>query len=393
MRGEGQLKKHSSRLLLGYLLVAIISFGVGMKSDMIFSRVAPLLGFRVSSSEIDLSSIQETFRALEANYDGELDVNALIHGASRGLVAAAGDPHTAYLDPDEVKEFNQQMNGSIGGGIGAEIGVRNGRSTIIRPLKDSPAARAGVQAGDIILNVNDKDVTDWANDQIIQRIRGEVGTKVKIKLLREQKTVEVSIVREEISTPSVEAEIEGKVGILTVNRFSSDTGALARAEAKKFVDAKVTKVILDLRGNPGGEVTAAQALAGIWLDNQVVLTQRRSGEIVRTDKSAGSPILKGVKTIVLVDGDSASASEIIAGAFQDYKVATLVGETTFGKGSVQVLLSLSGGSQMKVTESRWFTPNGRNIDKTGITPDVQVGLTAEDFNNDYDPQMEKAMSL
>lgn len=382
-----------SKSLLSYLLVAIIGFALGMRSDAIFATVAPLIGVRTSTSTLDLSSVQETFRSLEANFDGKLDKNALIHGASRGLVEAAGDLHTAYLDPEEVKELNQQLSGSIGGGIGAEIGVRNDRSTIIRPLKDSPASRAGVQAGDVILKINGQDVSGWTNDKVVDNIRGEIGTKVKISLLRGQTKKEFSITREEIKSPTVEAKIDGDTGILTVYRFNNETGSLARAEAEKFVQAGVKKVVLDLRGNPGGEVTASRELAGLWLDRKVLLTHRRGEEIIRTDKSTGRPILGGIKTVVLIDGSSASASEIIAGAFRDYKIATLVGEKTYGKGSVQALLWLSGGSQLKVTESRWFTPKGHNIDKKGIKPDVEVELTAEDFNNDRDPQMEKALSL
>lgn len=393
MKNEEKVTNSRSRLLLSYMIVALVGFAIGMRSDAIFATIAPIIGLRAEAGTIDLSSVQETYRNLKANFDGELDEQALIHGANRGLVAAADDDYTVYLDPEEVKELNNQLTGSIGGGIGAEIGIRNDRPTIIRPLKDSPAARAGVHAGDVILTVNDTDVSGLTNEQVVQKVRGEIGTKVKLSLLRGQETKDITIVREEIKAPTVEAKIEGKTGILTVSRFNSETGPLARAEAEKFVRAGVTKAILDLRGNPGGEVSAARALAGLWLDDQVIITQRRGSEIIRTDRSSGKPILGDLKTVVLINGGSASASEIIAGALQDYDKATLVGETTFGKGSVQVLLSLGSGSQLKVTEARWFTPKGRNIDKTGIKPDIEVELTADDFQNDRDPQLDKAMGL
>ena len=388
---EGKINR--SGLLLGGLLIAIISFAAGMRSDAILAAVAPVFGVRVDTGTLDLSSVQETYRALTANFDGELDTAALIEGANRGLVEAAGDPYTVFLDPSGVKELENDLSGSIGGGIGAEIGLRNEQLTILRPLKDSPAMQAGLQAGDVILAVNEQDASGWTVDQVVQKIRGEVGTKVTVRVLRDREAQDFSVVRQEITSPTVEAEIIGDVGILSVHRFNSETGPLARAEADKFVKAGVTRVVLDLRGNPGGEVSAAQALAGIWLDKQVILTQRRGGEIVQTDKSVGQPILGDMKTIVLINGGSASASEIVAGALKDYEKATLVGETTYGKGSVQAILRLSGGAQLKVTESRWFTPNGKNIDKTGIEPDEKVELTADDVNNSRDPQMEKAKSL
>lgn len=385
--------KHRSNALLACLLVAVVSFAAGMRSDAIFGVVAPLLGMRVSTATLDLSSVQETYQQLSANFDGKLDTQQLINGANRGLVAAAGDAHTVFLDPDDVKELNNDLSGNIGGGIGAEIGLRNDQLTIIRPLDDSPALKAGVQAGDIILSVNDEDVTGWTVDRVVQKIRGEIGTKVKLSLMRGSETKEISVTRQEVKSPTVEATVDGEVGVLTVHMFNSETGSLARAEAEKFLQQGVKKVILDLRGNPGGEVSAAQSLAGLWLDHQVVLTQRRGQEIIQTNKSTGTPILADMKTVVLVNGGSASASEIVAGALRDYDKATLVGETTYGKGSVQAVLQLSGGAQLKVTESRWYTPKGKNIDGTGIAPDVKVELTADDVNNNRDPQMDKAKSL
>lgn len=359
---------------------------------MIFAKVGSLLGFRTSAAVLDLSSVQETYRALQANFDGEIDTQALIHGASRGMVDAVGDTHTVYLDPDGVKELDNSLSGSIGGGIGVEIGLRNDKATVVRPLKDSPAIKSGVKAGDVFVGINDEDVTSWSVDQVVAKVRGEIGTKVTLHLLRGSEMVEISVTREEVSSPTVEAEIVDGVGILTVSRFNGETAVLARAEAQKFISSGVKRVVLDLRGNPGGEVSAAQGLAGLWLDNQVVLTQRRGKEIINTNKSTGKPILGQTQTIVLINGGSASASEIVAGALRDHGKATLIGEKSYGKGSVQAVIRLSGGSELKVTESRWFTPNGKNIDGEGIEPDVKVELTAEDMNQGIDPQLEKAKS-
>ena len=378
---------------LTLVIVAIVSFVAGARSDALFANVASVFGVRTSNKTIDLSSVQKTYQELIANYDGKLDTQKLIYGANRGLVEAAGDPHTSYMDPDEAKEFDKSLSGQIGGGIGAEIGLRNNKPTIIKPLENSPAQKAGIKAGEVIVKVNDESSSDWSVDKVVSKIRGEIGTSVKLTLLSEGRTREVSVVRQNIVSPAVESEIDGEIGILKVNRFGDDTVSLSRKYASEFVEKGVKKVILDLRNNPGGTVGAAQGLLGIWLDNQIAMTERRGSEIVKTLRTTGAPILGNVKTVVLINGNSASASEITAGALREYGKATLVGQKSYGKGSVQIVLGLPGGSQMKVTEARWYTPKGKNIDKTGIEPDVKIDLSSDDINNNVDPQMDKAKSL
>lgn len=386
-------KRQQLSWFLTLVIVAIVSFVAGARSDALFANVASVFGVRTSNKTIDLSSVQKTYQELIANYDGKLDTQKLIYGANRGLVEAAGDPHTAYMDPDETKEFDKSLSGQIGGGIGAEIGLRNNKPTIIKPLENSPAQKAGIKAGEVIIKVNDEASSDWSVEKVVSKIRGEVGTSVKLTLLSDGKTREVSVVRQNIVSPAVESEIDGEIGILKVNRFGDDTVSLSRKYASEFVEKGVKKVILDLRNNPGGTVGAAQGLLGIWLDNQIAMTERRGSEIVKTLRTTGTPILGNMKTVVLINGNSASASEITAGALREYGKATLVGQKSYGKGSVQIVLGLPGGSQMKVTEARWYTPKGKNIDKTGIEPDVKVDLSAEDINNNLDTQMDKAKSL
>ena len=386
-------KRQQLSWFLTLVIVAIVSFVAGARSDALFANVASVFGVRTSNKTIDLSSVQKTYQELIANYDGKLDTQKLIYGANRGLVEAAGDPHTAYMDPDETKEFDKSLSGQIGGGIGAEIGLRNNKPTIIKPLENSPAQKAGIKAGEVIVKVNDESSSDWSVDKVVSKIRGEIGTSVKLTLLSEGRTREVSVVRQNIVSPAVESEIDGEIGILKVNRFGDDTVSLARKYASEFVEKGVKKVILDLRNNPGGTVGAAQGLLGIWLDNQIAMTERRGSEIVKTLRTTGTPILGNMKTVVLINGNSASASEITAGALREYGKATLVGQKSYGKGSVQIVLGLPGGSQMKVTEARWYTPKGKNIDKTGIEPDVKVDLSSDDVNNSVDPQMDKAKSL
>ena len=386
-------KRQQLSWFLTLVIVAIVSFVAGARSDALFANVASVFGVRTSNKTIDLSSVQKTYQELIANYDGKLDTQKLIYGANRGLVEAAGDPHTAYMDPDETKEFDKSLSGQIGGGIGAEIGLRNNKPTIIKPLENSPAQKAGIKAGEVIIKVNDEASSDWSVEKVVSKIRGEVGTSVKLTLLSGGQTHEVSVVRQNIVSPAVESEIDGEIGILKVNRFGDDTVSLARKYASEFVEKGVKKVILDLRNNPGGTVGAAQGLLGIWLDNQIAMTERRGSEIVKTLRTTGTPILGNMKTVVLINGNSASASEITAGALREYGKATLVGQKSYGKGSVQIVLGLPGGSQMKVTEARWYTPKGKNIDKTGIEPDIKVDLSSDDINNNVDPQMDKAKSL
>ena len=386
-------KRQQLSWFLTLVIVAIVSFVAGARSDALFANVASVFGVRTSNKTIDLSSVQKTYQELIANYDGKLDTQKLIYGANRGLVEAAGDPHTAYMDPDETKEFDKSLSGQIGGGIGAEIGLRNNKPTIIKPLENSPAQKAGIKAGEAIVKVNDEASSDWSVEKVVSKIRGEVGTSVKLTLLSDGQTREVSVVRQNIVSPAVESEIDGEIGILKVNRFGDDTVSLSRKYASEFVEKGVKKVILDLRNNPGGTVGAAQGLLGIWLDNQIAMTERRGSEIVKTLRTTGTPILGNMKTVVLINGNSASASEITAGALREYGKATLVGQKSYGKGSVQIVLGLPGGSQMKVTEARWYTPKGKNIDKTGIEPDIKVDLSSDDINNNVDPQMDKAKSL
>lgn len=386
-------KRKKSLQFLSVMIIAIVSFVAGTRYDTIFATVAPVFGIRASSQRLDLSSVQTTYQQLLANYDGKLDTQKLINGASRGMVAAAGDAHTVYMDPDEAKEFQKSLSGTIGGGIGAEIGIKDNRPAIIKPLEGSPAQKAGIKAGDYIVKVNDEDVSDWAADKVVAKIRGEIGTSVKLTLVSEAAAREVSVVRQNITAPAVESSVEGEVGILTVSRFNDDTVQSARKAAQEFVNKGVKRVVVDLRNNPGGTVQSAQGLLGLWLNRQDVMSERRGSEVVRTLQSTGVPILAGVKTVVLINENSASASEIVAGALRDHGKATLVGKKSYGKGSVQSVIELPGGAQLKVTEARWYTPKGNNIDKTGITPDVDVDIDEEAAKKGIDNQLEKAKTV
>lgn len=371
-------------------VVAMIGFVAGTRSNEVLGAIAPVLGFKVATDTLDLSSVQNTYRTLEANFDGKLDKQALVDGASRGLAAASGDKYTVYMDAKEATEFDNELSGDIGGGIGAEIGVREDKPTILRVLEGNPAEKAGVKAGDVIIAVNDQPSVDWTADKAASTIRGEVGTTVKLTLLRDRETKEFTVTRAHVDNPSVQSSVKDGIGTLTVTRFDDKTGDLARRAAEKFKQQGVKKVILDLRDNGGGYVTAAQDLAGLWLKDKVVVTERTDGKVVDELKSGGDPVLAGLPTVVLVNGNSASASEIVSGALKDYHMATLIGEKTFGKGTVQKVVDMQDGAVLKVTVARWYTPGGRNIDKEGIEPDKMVKMTADDVNAGRDPQMKAA---
>ena len=372
-------------------LVAMVGFVAGTRGGEILSAVAPVLGFKVETGQLDLSSVQRTYQQLSANYDGDIDTKKLIDGASRGLAAAAGDQYTVFMDAEEAKSFNNDLSGDIGGGVGAEIGVRSNQPTIIRVLPGNPAEKAGLLAGDVVTAINGKPMVDAKSSDVASKIRGEIGTSVKITVARAGQARDFSVTRAAVTNPSVRSEIKDGVGIMTLSRFDGETSRLSRQAAQDFKKNNVSSVILDLRGNGGGFLSSAQDVAGLWLDNKVVVSERVDGKVSDELKSGGNPVLTGVPTVVLVDGGSASASEIVAGALQDHKAATLTGERTYGKGTVQRVIDMAGGAQLKVTIARWYTPNGKNITKDGITPDSVVKLSPEDANGGRDPQLESAI--
>lgn len=370
-------------------IVAVIGFVAGTRAEFL-GPLGSTFGFKTGADSLDLSSVQKTYQTLKTNYDGKLDTQKIIDGASRGLVAAAGDPYTVYMDPKEASDFQKDLSGDIGGGIGAEIGVRASQPTILRVLSGNPAEKSGVKAGDVVLAVNDQNTVDWTADKVVREIRGEAGTTVKLVVARGNETKEFTITRQLVNNPSVQSAVQGGLGILTISRFDDQTGTLARKAAESFKQQNVRGVVLDLRGNGGGYLQAAQEVAGLWLDNKIVVTERVGDKVSEELRSGSNSILGETPTVVLVNGSSASASEIVAGALQDYKKATLVGEKTFGKGSVQKLIDLGGGASLKVTIARWFTPNGKNITKEGITPDQVVELKAADVDGGRDPQLDSA---
>lgn len=329
-----------------------------------------------------------------------VDEGDLFRGALAGIVASLGDPYSVYFDPESAEEFSNDLKGTFGG-IGAEIGMREERIVVIAPLSDTPAARAGIKAGDMILRIDDADTSGMTVDEAVDRIRGEKGTTVKLLLFRENnggEPFEVSIVRDVIVVKSVTWEMkrtaDGRnVAYVEMRQFNEETVPLFDKAIREFTRQKPTAVILDLRNNPGGYLDAAVDVAGEWIGNGTAVIERRSDGVEEPFDAAVRARLAGFPTVVLVNGGSASGSEIVAGALQDAQMATLVGEQTFGKGSVQDYEELSDGGALKLTIAEWLTPNGRTINETGIAPDETVEYTKEDIDADRDPQLEKALEL
>ena len=392
-RKSRQRKVSQGVFLASLVLAIIVSFAAGTRSEEIYQIAAPIFGIKVAKQPLDTEVMKEAYRQLAANYDGDLDANKLSDGAARGMVKAVGDDYTTFLDKEEAAEFNKSLNGEVSG-IGAEIGVRNLQPTVLRVLDDSPAKKAGLKTGDIFVAVNGTSVAGETASGVADKVTGEAGTTVKLTMRRGSESLDFSITRAQISDPSVRWSVSDDVGILTISRFDDNTGSLARKAAKEFIDKGVKGVIIDLRNNGGGYLTAAQEVASLWLDSgKTVVTEKSRGQVTETVKASGNPTLKGKKTIVLVNGSSASASEIVAGALKDYQAATLVGEKTFGKGTVQKVINLSDDRILKVTVARWYTPQDRNITKEGIQPNQTVKMSSDDNNAGRDPQMMRAKEL
>lgn len=384
----------TSVIAIGLIFILGLGYIAGTFNNQIINTIAPAFGVKVYAGTLDTSSLQTTYQTLKANYDGTINDKALIEAANKGMVSALGDPYTLYFNAKDAAAFNNDLTGSIGGGIGVELSIRNNQVTVIRVLADNPAAKAGLAVGDVIAKINDTVVTttDSMND-VVSKIRGDAGTTVKITVTRGTETKDFTITRADVTNPSVYSTISNGIGIMTISRFDDQTGQLARLAAENFKSQNVKSVILDLRGNGGGYLTAAQDVVGLWENNKTVVTEKTNGKVVDQLKSGTNAILAGLPTVVLVNASSASASEITAGALQDYGTAKLVGEKTFGKGSVQKLISLPGGSELKVTIAKWYTPNDKNISKEGITPDKTVSISADDINAGRDPQLDAAKVL
>lgn len=378
------------------LITLAIGIFLGANWNNLYLQFSPYINpAQKVTSNIKWDDLNEVYSQISSNFDGSIDKTKLIEGAKKGLTAALDDPYTVYYDSKEAAEFKSDLKGEIKeAGVGIEMMKQGDYVVVTRTLPNNPARKAGVHAGDIIFAINGEEVWDKDTEIIASKLRGPSGEKVKLTVARDKQKLDFELVREKINNVSADITYQDKTAIISVYRFSEDTGTLVQSFTKDFKNKGINKVILDLRNNGGGYVTAARDLLSLWLDGDKILTQKSAtiGQTI-TYAKRGEATLKDMKTIVLVNNATASASEIVAGALKDYKKATILGTKTYGKGVVQTMLELSGGSLLKITTAHWYTPEGQTINKTGISPDVEVERSYSDINSGKDPQLDKAKTL
>lgn len=347
------------------------------------------------AQDVDFQQFWDTWNFVkESFYHQPVSEVDLYYGSLKGLVSGLDDPYSVYFDPEEAEAFNASLEGSFEG-IGAEIGIKDDRLQIVAPLDGLPAQQAGLLPGDWIVLIDGVETTGMSVEEAVTFIRGEKGTQVVLTIVREgvDGLTDYSIIRDKIVIDSVKWFIdENNVMIIGLSTFNHDTSELFTQAVQEALTRDVDGIILDLRSNPGGLLTTAIDIASAWVGYDAVVIERAQDD-VQTFKGVSAPRLAGIPTVVLVNGGSASASEIVSGALQDYNHATIVGTQTFGKGSVQDYRELEDGSAIKITTAVWYTPNGRSINEEGITPDVLVDYTVEEYQADIDPQMDAAKAI
>lgn len=404
-------KSHTGvvRPAVSYAVVAVVSFILGValfgSSESRVLANMPFFSDGLSAApdeSADMESFWKVWNTLDerfvlANASSSIPTKEeKLWAAIQGLASAYGDPYTVFMPPEEAKEFEESVSGKFEG-VGMEIGVREGQLTVVAPLKGTPAERAGIQAGDIILSINGTDSASMRSDEAVNLIRGPRDTKVDLKLSRGGEVIEVSVTRAVIDVPVIEATHNTQTGIFSIDlySFTGTSDRLFRNAIREFNKIGAKKLLIDLRGNPGGYLEAAVSIASHFLPKgALIVAEEYSGKKDNVEHRAYGPydVPADTEVVILIDKGSASASEIVAGALQDHDVATIIGETSFGKGSVQQLVTIDKSS-LKVTVARWTTPDGHWINGNGVTPDIQVERTAEDVRAERDPQKDRAIEF
>ena len=365
----------SNRVKLGIIILFLVvsfvlSFGVGY-----------FLGRTISEPEPAFASVEQAWNIILSDYveKDKVDVELLSQAAIKGMVEALDDPYTAYLDTETYQLESGDLEGKFEG-IGAEVGIRDEQLTIIAPLPDSPAAEAGIRGGDVILEINGRSASEMSLIEAVLNVRGPTGTKVRLLILHQGETepVEIEIVRAEIELASVYFEMRGDIAYISISQFTEKTNEELLPVLEDIVANAATGIILDLRSNPGGLLGSVVDVTSCFLRQGVVLTLRDNKGNQEVIKVSHQEVTTDLPMIILVDGFSASGSEVLAGALKDHDRATIVGSTTFGKGSANVLHQLEDGSGLYITTDRWLTPDGHLIEGEGITPDIELELTGEE---------------
>ncbi|MCF7907147.1 S41 family peptidase [Patescibacteria group bacterium] len=397
------MKNNASRKnIILIIAFSFFSFALGfsLKNNVVSSELMIKEGFdqKDFSEEFDFSLFDQVWQIVEKDYVQQPIVKEdLFYGSLEGLVEGLGDDYSSFLKPDLAKRFLEDVSGSFEG-VGIEIGIKDERLTVIAPLDNTPAFRAGLRSGDKIYAIDGENTLGISLDEAAELIRGERGTEVILTIFREpeEEILDIAITRDTIDVESVSWELMGpedKIAYIKISHFSDDTWGDFQNIAQVVLGANPQGLILDLRNNPGGYLDTAVDIAGYWLAKDVVVVARDAESREREYKSSGPGYFENLPTIVLVNQGSASASEILAGALQDYEIATILGQQTFGKGSVQELRNLSDGSALKLTIANWYTPLGRSFNEEGIVPEVEVEMTKEDYLEERDPQLKKAVEI
>lgn len=387
--------------ILGIVLLGLVIFYAGMYVGSANPKEIKVVGVADTTGKeggnINFNLFWEAWDIVKDKHlEGEKITNQdLLYGSIMGLVGAFNDPYSVFLPPEDSQKFQEDVGGNFGG-VGMEIEVKERRLMVVAPLAGTPAAEAGIRAGDYIAEIDGEPTEGLSVDEAVKKIRGEIGTTVKLTVSRSAwpEPKEISIKRANIQVPTLEWEMKGDVAYVKLMSFNNNTIPLFYEAMIKSLFSGAKGMVLDLRDNPGGFLEVATRMTGWFVKNgEVVVSEEfRSGE--RNEfRAAGNEALVNFPVVVLVNKGSASAAEILAGVLRDLKEAPLVGETTFGKGTVQELEALSDGSLIKVTVGHWVLPSGKIIGKEGITPDVEVKITEDDIAAKRDPQLEKALSI
>lgn len=381
------------------LFLIVVSFSLGMtvgKNNNGFSASAATQDNSVLNA--DLSILWETIELIKERYFDAKNIKDqdLLYGAIEGVVKSLDDPYSDFFNPSDAKKFYEDLNGSFGG-IGAEIGMKEKEIVIIAPLKNNPAETAGLQAGDKIIKIDDKVTTNMSVEDSVKIIRGEPGTEVRLMIFREgwKETKEFKITRKIVVVPTLDWEMKPDgIAYFRLYNFNANVPSLFFDSALKSLVSGTKGIVLDLRNNPGGFLDVATNLSGWFLPRgEIAVKERFYSSEEKNFYANGNQSLVNIPVVVLVNEGSASASEILAGALRDQRGAKLVGEKTYGKGTVQEVDTLKDGSSIKISIAEWLTPNGHSINKKGLTPDVEVKITEDDIKNKKDPQLEKAIEI
>ena len=377
---------------LVFLILTIFGLGIFIGTQLVVCPVCP-------PEEVDFSLFWETWKALEESFvePEKLDIQEMIYGAISGMVESLGDPYTIFFNPEETEEFLEEAEG-VFEGIGAEIGIKKDQLLIIAPLEGTPAERAGLLPGDKILKIDGKDTFNLTIEEAVKLIRGPKGTEVVLTIFRKgwKESKEIKIIRATIKIPSLKWElIEGDIAHLRIYQFFERTDNDFRKLTIEILNSSAKKIILDLRNNPGGYLEVAQETSGWFLKrgDTVVIEDFGPKKEQKIYEAQGNEKFLDYPMVVLINQGSASASEILAGALRDNRGILIIGETSFGKGSIQEFVELRGDSSLKVTVANWLTPNGKLIADEGLEPDIRVEMTEKDYEEDKDPQLDKAIEI